>query len=299
MADGKYTVNEVEERTGVPATTLRQWERRYGVPKPERSHSGYRLYSDDDLDDIRSIKSHVDDGVPASRAAALARRPADTPSSGPRPIDALRSTLVEALVAFDEARADRVLAEAHSLHGVEDVMLDLMQGAIVDIGELWHESKIATTTEHFASAYLLGRLRQIMMYAGQSRNGASVIVACAPHDQHDIGAMMLAVMLRRAGFQVYYVGANTPVLDLAAMAQHVHPTAVLISASSVDAVHQLIEGREHLRGIAPVLALGGNGFNADPRRAELVGGIFLADNVRDATRRLQELVDGIGTGASA
>ena len=33
---GKYTIAEVEERTGVASATLRQWERRYGFPKPQR-----------------------------------------------------------------------------------------------------------------------------------------------------------------------------------------------------------------------------------------------------------------------
>jgi MerR family transcriptional regulator, light-induced transcriptional regulator len=299
MPDGKYTVNEVEERTGVPATTLRQWERRYGVPKPERSHSGYRLYSDADLRDIRTIKRHVDDGVPASRAAEMARRTPATEGTGPRPLDELRRELVAALVALDEPTADRVLAEAHALHGVDEVVLDLMHNTMVDIGTLWHDGTIATTTEHFASAYLHGRLRQIMMFSGVDRSGPAVIVACAPLDQHDIGAMMLAVMLRRSGFQVYYLGANTPVEDLAGMASHVHPAAVLISASSVDAVQQLLRQRESLRGIAPVLGFGGNGFNADPRRAELAGGVFLADNIGDAVSRLHALVAAHRPGASA
>ena len=46
---GKYTVKEVEERTGVPASSLRQWERRYGFPQPQRSESGYRYYSEADV----------------------------------------------------------------------------------------------------------------------------------------------------------------------------------------------------------------------------------------------------------
>ncbi|MEX2501217.1 MAG: MerR family transcriptional regulator, partial [Trueperaceae bacterium] len=73
MSRGKFTVHEVEERTDVPAATLRQWERRYGCPKPERSTSGYRLYADVDLRVIETMKRYIDDGVPASRAADLVR----------------------------------------------------------------------------------------------------------------------------------------------------------------------------------------------------------------------------------
>jgi MerR family transcriptional regulator, light-induced transcriptional regulator len=285
MARGKYTVNEVEERTGVPATTLRQWERRYGLPMPERSDSGYRMYGDDDIADIRTMKAHVADGVPASRAAEMVKERV-RPGSGPRPVAALRTDLVDALVALDDDRADRVLSEAHALHTVEAVVLELLGGAMHDLGTLWHDGKIATTTEHFASSYVHGRLRALLALSGGHRGGPSVIVACAPLDQHELGALTLAVMLRRSGYQVYYVGANTPVEDLAAMARDLQPFAVMISASSLDSIHQLVAKRRHLEGIAPVLALGGYGFNAEPALAEKVGGQYLGATVVEALDRL-------------
>jgi MerR family transcriptional regulator, light-induced transcriptional regulator len=287
MGIGKYTVNEVEERTGVPAATLRQWERRYGFPLPERSDSGYRLYGDDDLRHIRAMKQHIEDGVPASRAAAMVRSEGDV-ERGPRSLAALRADLVEALVALDEGLADRVIGEAHALHPLEDVVLDLFRSTMTELGERWHAGRIATTTEHFASSYIQGRLRQLMGLAGNSRNGQRVIVACAPHDQHEIGAMMLAVMLRREGYHVLYVGANTPVADLADMARAVRPAAVMVSASSLESVDHLLAQRAHLEGLAPVVAFGGHGINEDPRRAELLGGVYLGDDVPQALRLLAQ-----------
>jgi MerR family transcriptional regulator, light-induced transcriptional regulator len=291
MTSGKYTVNEVEERTGVPAATLRQWERRYGFPLPERSESGYRLYGDDDLRHIRAMKQHIDDGVSASRAAEMVRAAAaaaDVP--GPRPLAALRGELVDALVELDETRADRVLGEAHALHPLEDVVLDVMRGTMFELGERWHAGTITTTTEHFASSYVQGRLRTLMSLAGHNRNGHRVIVGCAPLDQHEIGAMMLAVMLRREGYHVYYVGANTPVADLAAMARVVRPVAVMVSASSSDSVDELRRQRDHLDGIAPIVVFGGNGFNEDPRRAEELGGTYLGAAVPEAIVELGQRV---------
>jgi len=299
MGIGMYTVNEVEERTGVPAATLRQWERRYGFPLPERSESGYRLYGDADLRHIRAMKQHIDDGVPASRAAAMVRSAGDV-ERGPRSLAALRVDLVEALVALDESRADRVIGEAHALHPLEDVVLDLFRSTMLELGERWHAGRIATTTEHFASSYIQGRLRALMSLAGNSRNGQRVIVACAPHDQHEIGAMMLAVMLRREGYHVLYVGANTPVADLADMARAVRPAAVMVSASSLESVEQLLTQRAHLHGLAPVVAFGGNGINEDPRRAEALGGVYLGDDVPEALRLLaQQLREATVQGVQA
>jgi len=293
MPTGKYTVNEVEERTGVPAATLRQWERRYGFPLPERSDSGYRLYGDDDLRHIRAMKQHVDDGVPASRAAEMVRA-AEAQAHGPRPLASLTDDLVEALVELDEARADRLVGEAHALHPLEDVVLTLFKDTMFELGRRWHDGLIATTTEHFASSYIQGRLRQLMSLAGHNRQGQRVIVACAPHDQHEIGAMMLAVMLRRDGYHVYYVGANTPVADLAHMAQAVQPVAVMVSASSSDSVHALMDQRTHLRGSAPLVVFGGHGFDEDPRRVEPLGGVYLGADIVTVLGRLPQLLRAAG-----
>ena len=52
---GKYRIHTVAEMTGVPAATLRAWERRYGVPVPARTSSAYRVYSDADIALIRRV----------------------------------------------------------------------------------------------------------------------------------------------------------------------------------------------------------------------------------------------------
>ena len=36
---GRYRIHAVAEATGVPAATLRAWERRYGIPAPVRTTS--------------------------------------------------------------------------------------------------------------------------------------------------------------------------------------------------------------------------------------------------------------------
>lgn len=289
MTHGRYTVNEVEERSKVPASTLRQWERRYGFPKPERSESGYRLYSDADIAHIEAMKRHIANGIPASRAADLVRS-RETATETPRPVASLKDELVQALVDLDDGRADRVLSEAHALHPVESVMLHVMRNAMSEIGDRWHAGAITTTTEHFASSYIQGRLRALLGMAGKNSQGATVIVACAPGDQHELGAMMVAVCLRREGYRALYVGANTPLVDLRGMSDQVRADAVLISASTADSLRALMDKKAFLDGIAPVLAFGGMAFDARPQLAENLGGVYLSKDLEAAMGAFRALV---------
>ena len=49
MSQIRYRIQTVSQMTGIPAATLRAWERRYGFPEPERTQSSYRLYSEQDI----------------------------------------------------------------------------------------------------------------------------------------------------------------------------------------------------------------------------------------------------------
>lgn len=81
-----YTIKRAAELTGVPAATLRAWERRYDVVQPQRTDAGYRLYDDETLARLHTMAELVADGWPASSAAAEAgRRHSGTGSHSPAP----------------------------------------------------------------------------------------------------------------------------------------------------------------------------------------------------------------------
>ena len=286
---GKYTVNEVEERTHVPATTLRQWERRYRFPCPERSEAGYRLYSDDDLQAIFVMKRYISEGVSASQAARLVRE-REAPKREARPRERLCRDLVERFVMTDEAGAERLLSEAYALHSVEDVVTEVIMPALVSVGDKWHRGEIDVAVEHFASAYAVGRLRQLLHLQGVNGQAPGVVVACAPENQHELAALALAVLLRRRGYRVYYLGANTPVPDLAQLAARVDAVAVMLSATTASSVEALATHREGLGRLAPIVVFGGAAFDEQPEAATRLGGHYLGKNLIKALEQFDRLV---------
>ncbi len=50
-----YTINEVAETLDLPASTLRYWEKEFGVLKPYRTSSGVRRYTEKDIDFLKKI----------------------------------------------------------------------------------------------------------------------------------------------------------------------------------------------------------------------------------------------------
>lgn len=292
MIKGKYTVNEVEERTQVPASTLRQWERRYDFPKPERSDAGYRLYSDKDLRDINIMKRHIAEGIPASRAAELVKK-LENAAPGPRSLQTMQQELVTALIDFDDSRADRIFSEAHALHTVDAVMLELMQQSMAEIETRWHAGELNITTEHFARSYIYGRLHALLSITANILAGPVVIVACAPAEQQELSPLILSVSLRRAGYRVFYLGANTPLTDLHDMAQSLGSVGVVIAASSDNAWQNLWEYRQTLANMAAIVAFCGPIFDKKPNLAGALGGISLESDPSVAVTRFHALVQDV------
>ena len=71
-----YSIGEFARLSGITATTLRAWQRRYGLLKPERTDGGHRLYSDEDVQQALKILDWVKKGVPIGQVKSLLERPA-------------------------------------------------------------------------------------------------------------------------------------------------------------------------------------------------------------------------------
>src|SRR4051794_41900772 len=77
-------IKDVAERTGIAAGTIRMWEQRYGFPVPARTPSGYRRYSQDDVETLRKVLALRPRGL--SVPAAISPAPDTGGAAGPPPI---------------------------------------------------------------------------------------------------------------------------------------------------------------------------------------------------------------------
>jgi DNA-binding transcriptional MerR regulator len=309
-----YNIKAVVRMTGVPADTLRRWESRYNIIVPQRTESRYRLYSQRDVDTILWLKQRLEEGLSISRASEMLRQMGGDPAAATPPSEqtqrtvvlpgallhearsaqALREELLRAFRAVDEDAAAQVMNEALSLYSIEDVSLQILQPALVEVGELWLDGEVSVATEHFASSFVRSRLANLFHSSPHNVYGPLVLVGCAPEEFHELGAMFLAVFLRRAGFRVVYLGQNVPLDSLQGMIASMKPDAVCISATRAETAASLVPLSDYLgdlqrtSGRATLLAYGGQVFNRYPHITERLGGVYLGEDARAAVNTLSE-----------
>ena len=131
-----YTIKRVVELVGLPSDTIRAWERRYGVPRPERSRSGYRLYSPEDVSLLRRMRELVQAGTSPSQAAAQLK---DLPSRRRLAPELSPEEFVEHLEAGDWPQAELASFLRHAeardalARGADEWLMPLL----VQVGRAW------------------------------------------------------------------------------------------------------------------------------------------------------------------
>jgi DNA-binding transcriptional MerR regulator len=222
-------IGELSRRVGVSPDVLRAWERRYKLLRPTRTAAGYRLYTGEDERRVRAMLRLVEAGVaPGQAADAVA---ADVPDGAAAAsldeLEGLRSRLERVLLGFDEAGADALLDGALRRYSTTAVVVDLVLPCLAAIGDRWHRGEATVAQEHFASTLLRDRLFGLAR-PWNGGHGPLALLACPSGERHDIGLVAFAVALRRAGWRVTLLAADTPAPALVETAARLRPDAVVL-----------------------------------------------------------------------
>jgi MerR family transcriptional regulator, light-induced transcriptional regulator len=244
----RWRIKEFASLVGVQEETLRAWERRYDLLQPERSAGGYRLYSPADERRIRAMQAHMQRGLAAAQAAALAVAESGREIVAPADPQALLKELVGAAEAFDATRFDALLDAAFApgtVAGIRDVVLPLLH----EVGLRWERSEITVGHEHFAS-HLVERRLLTLARGWDAGTGPLALLACPSGERHTLGLVCFGLLLAERGWRIAYLGADTPVDQVADMGARLRPAAVVLCvldarhlAAGADAIADL--GRAH------------------------------------------------------
>ncbi len=230
-----FWIGELSRRTGVSAQLLRTWELRYGLLQPTRSPRGYRLYTEADEQRIRRMQACLAQGLSAAEAARAALR-ADAADSFLPPGQGLArgaEALATSLDAFDEPAAQAILDRMLAEFTVESVLGQAILPYLHDLGERWANGQASVACEHFASNILRGRLAGLARGWGDGQ-GRSAVLACPPGEQHDLGLMAFGIVLHRNGWRVHYLGADSPMGDLAHVVRDLRPHLAVLAAVAAE-----------------------------------------------------------------
>ena len=302
-----FNMKVVVQETGLKPDTLRAWERRYGVPNPQRTPGGHRLYSQHEIDLLKWLVARQDEGMSISHAVDLWQQlekegqdplqteetavaePTFVFTNGAR-VDDLRRDWIEASMAYDEHNAKFALARAFALLPLETVCFKILQQGLNEIGQAWYEGRVSVQQEHFASGLALRQLEALLAALPSPIRSERLIVACPATEQHTFSPLLISVLLRRKGWDVVYLGANVPLDRMEQSVRQIDPVLVIMSAQTLTAAGNLLPMAQTLQSLGVPFAFGGAVFNQLPQLVDAIPGHFLGQSLANISQAVETLV---------
>ncbi len=312
-----YNLKAVLHETGLKPDVLRAWERRYGIPAPERTQGGHRLYSEFDMALLKWLVARQAEGLSISRAvemwkevcapgqemlieSALTTVPAMVKPLQPMQmlsgqvtvtsLDGLRTLWLEACMAYNEIAADKVLNQAFSLYPIEQVCTGILQHGMAEIGMLWYENRASVQQEHFASALAMRRLDTLIAASPAPTRNQTILIGCPADEWHTFTPLMLTLFLRRRGLIVIYLGANVPANRFEETIRAVHADLVILSSQQLSTASTLQQTAMLLASHGGNVAFGGRIFNTLPNIVKSIPAHFLGHSLDAAIWQIESLL---------
>ena len=307
-----YNLKVVLKETGLAADTLRAWERRYGLPMPQRTAGGHRLYSQRDIETIKWLLKRQEEGLSISRAVDLwneqlssgtdpladailpSRVPASTlpiPYQPETTLDSIREAWISACLEFNESAAEQTLNQAFSMFPVEAVCMDVLQKGMSEIGNRWYSNAASVQQEHFASALAIRRLDALLSASPYPTRNQTILVGCPAEEWHTFTPLLLSLLLRRRGLNVVYLGANVPVEQFANTVQTLKADLVILVAQQLITAATLQQTAQVLSGKKMHVAFGGRIFSIHPELHQAIAGYFLGPHLPSAVDQVELILD--------
>ena len=151
----------------------------------------------------------------------------------------LHAHLAKALASRDRAGAVEIALYAVRERGlpIADLYMCVLGPILAEIGDAWQHGRERVWEEHFASATVRTIVEALYLDAVKEAaqvppRGQVAVLACPPDEQHDLGLRMLADRMMLVGWEVYFLGANTPRRDLIDAARTVGADLVVLTVAT-------------------------------------------------------------------
>ncbi|MFE1333353.1 MerR family transcriptional regulator [Streptomyces microflavus] len=278
-AEGGLTTGAVARMLGVAPTTLRSWDRRYGIGPASREGGRHRRWTSADIGLLECMCGLTNAGMPPAEAArgALAAASRDapgrpdepasrsrTPSSrtpaassltseasshapGALPVGRARREcrgLARAAVRLDAQAMDELLDAAIDKYGLLAAWESVIMPTLHAVGRKWEGGgERYIEVEHLLSWHVSSALRRAAARRAPTAGSGVSLLACTPGESHTLALEALAAGLAGQGLPVRMFGAALPVEAMEEAVRRTGPAAVVLWAQSRSTASRALVAR--------------------------------------------------------
>jgi len=225
----RYSIKDLERLSGIKAHTLRIWEQRYEILKPERTDTNIRYYRDADLKRILNISLLNNNGYKISKISKL------SDEEIVREVEKLLTTyksesdqienLIICLMELDEDRFEKTISNSVIHFGFENTVEKIIFPFLKQLGNMWQVGMITPAQEHFVSNLIRQKIIVGIdqLNPGKLSDGETIVFFLPNGELHELGLLYCHFLAKSRGHRCIYLGQSVPYEDVVTIAKSVKP----------------------------------------------------------------------------
>lgn len=229
-SEKRFPIKIVAQKSGLSAHVIRAWEKRYQVIEPLRSETNRRLYSEDDIFQLSLLKRATNEGHSIGSIADLsinelqnlietqeeyAKKDIVTARDENNIVFEHFQNCLNAIKEFDARRFEESLMRASIELSQPMLIKSLIIPLLHTIGDHWEDGSLRVMHEHMATAVLKPFLHNLRISYRPSDNSPSIIISTPRGQVHELGALIVGVVVASQGWKVIYLGPDLPAEEIA------------------------------------------------------------------------------------
>ncbi len=215
-----YSIKDLEKLCGIKAHTIRIWEQRYGIIKPERTNTNIRYYQDSDLKLLLNISLLNRNGFRISKIAEMTEREIAEKVAAISEVNFAHNTQLDALtismIEMDEYKFDRIISANIQELGFEQTMVQIIYPFLDKLSVLWLTGSINPVQENFMTCLI--RQKIITAIGNESfsldKKAKKFLIYLPEKESQELSLLFMHYVLKARKYKVFYLGLDISVNDL-------------------------------------------------------------------------------------
>lgn len=240
--EGLYPMRVVARLSGLPADTIRAWEKRYGVVRPSRTDGRARRYSEAEVRRLSLLREATERGhsigsigrLPDDALSELAKR--DPVAVRPRedagdPYANDARAYLDLIERYEMRKALDAITRMSAILDPRTFCLRFLEPMLTEIGLRWEHGEATVIHEHLVSTHVKMVLG-VYTRLGNPEFGSARVAFLTPQGHlHEFGIHIGAILATMRGIEPMVLGADVPHALLDGFVRDAAPDAIAFGVS--------------------------------------------------------------------
>jgi DNA-binding transcriptional MerR regulator len=214
-----FTIKDIENLSGIKAHTIRVWEQRYSLIRPNRSDTNIRYYSNDELRIILNVSVLCKYGYKISQINKMSRPQMFENVLSLTDAEAIANVtvnqLLQSMIEFDIELFENLLNNYITSAGLEKTIIQIIFPFLDKVGILWLSNHVIPVQERLVSNIIRQKIITGIDSLPKKKTSSLKICLFLPEGElHELSLLVVSYLLKKSGVCTIYLGANIPLDEL-------------------------------------------------------------------------------------